>query len=182
MTDDELMAGVAAGEEEALRVLVVRWERPLFAFLERMVGSREDAQDLTQETFVRVYQHAGRYRASGRFRSWLFRIAGNLARSRLRRRRLLRWVSFERREHDRQADGDSPVDRIEREQTRTAVRGAIARLPERQRQAVILRQYEGMGYREIASVMGTTVPAVETLLHRAMVRLRGALAGKAVVE
>ena len=82
--DDRLMARGGQGDEEAFRLLVTRWERPVFAFLERMLGSREEAQDLGQETFVRVFQQARRYRAAGRFRSWLFRIAGNLARSRLR--------------------------------------------------------------------------------------------------
>jgi RNA polymerase sigma-70 factor (ECF subfamily) len=86
--DDVLMARTAQGEEAAFRLLVQRWENDVLAFLIHMLGSREEAEDLVQDTFIKVYRQAGRYRGEGRFRSWLLRIAGNLARSRLRRRRI----------------------------------------------------------------------------------------------
>ncbi len=98
--DDELMARTAAGEEAAFRLLVDRWQRDVLAFLIHMTGSRDDAEDLAQETFVRVFRQAGNYRAEGRFRSWLLRIAGNLARSRHRRRRLLKWLPLDTEKHD----------------------------------------------------------------------------------
>lgn len=181
VTDDELMAHGANGDEAAFRALVTRWERPIFAFLDRMLGSREEAQDVGQETFLRVFQQAGRYRPSGQFKSWIFRIAGNLARSRLRRRRIVRWVSFEPILHDRA--GNTRADsELEREDVRVAVREALARLPERQRQAVLLKRYENMSYEDIAAAMGTTVPAVESLLSRAMQALRKDLAHSEVSE
>lgn len=166
----------AQGREDALAILVRRWEKPVFSFLEFMLGSREEAQDTAQETFLRMCQHAKQYRPSGQFRSWLFRIAGNLARSRLRRRKILRWVHFDSALHDRPAPGEGPAGNLEKEQERLAVRQALARLPDRQRQAVVLRQYEDLSYREIAETMGATVPAVETLLFRAMAALRRDLA------
>ena len=173
MTDDELMRRGAEGDEDAFRILVERWERPVFAFLERMTGSREDAQDLGQETFSRMCWEASRYEASGKFRSWLFRIAGNLARSHLRRRKVLEWIRFEPGRHDPVSSEDDRADRaLEREETRRAVRSGLAKLPPRQRQAAILKVYEGCSYREIADVMATTVPAVESLLQRAMAALR----------
>jgi RNA polymerase sigma-70 factor, ECF subfamily len=174
--DDELMARGAQGDEKAFGVLVTRWERPVFAFLEIMVGSREEAQDIAQEAFLRMCRHAKEYRPSGQFRSWLFRIAGNLARSRLRRRRILPWIRFDPVVHNCPAPGDGPDGTREKEEARLAVRRALGRLPDRQRQAVILRQYEDLSYREIAETMQTTVPAVETLLFRAMVALRKELA------
>lgn len=174
------MARAARGDEEAFRLLVERWERPIFAFLLRMVGSREEALDLGQETFIRVHAQAARYRPSGQFRSWLFRIAGNLARSWLRRSRILSWMRFDPRRHDRCLADDPADHRLEREETRRAVRQAIFRLPDRQRQAILLRQYEGLNYKEIAAVLGATVPAVESLLQRAMVALRKDLTGKVV--
>jgi RNA polymerase sigma-70 factor (ECF subfamily) len=141
-----------------------------------MLGSREEAEDLGQETFLRVCRQAPRYRPTGQFRSWLFRIAGNLARSRLRRRRILDWVRFEPGRHD-VAAAEEPADRrLEREEQRRAVRAALARLPDRQRQAILLRRYEGLSHREIASALNTTVPAVESLLHRALVALKKDLA------
>ena len=176
--DDALMARTAQGEETAFGLLVRRWEGDVRAFLIHMMGSVEEAEDLTQETFVKVYGQARRYRGEGLFRSWLFRIAGNLARSRLRRRRILRWVSFDPRAHDladRRAAPDA--DLVERERA-VAVRAAVAALPERQRQALTLHRYQGLKYREIAAVMGTSVPGVESLIQRALASLRSQLAGK----
>jgi RNA polymerase sigma-70 factor (ECF subfamily) len=182
VNDDELMSRVAHGDTDAFRFLVERWQNPLFAFFERMVGSEEDAQDLGQETFLRIYQHAKRYRPTGQFRSWLFRIAGNLARSRARRRKILQWIRFDPASHDIRTTEDSAGQDLEREAARIAVRVALDRLPQRQRQAVVLQQYEGLSYHEIADSMNITVSAVESLLHRAMVSLRKELARKKVKE
>ena len=166
------MARAAAGQESAFRELVERWERPVFGFLYRMTGSTEEALDLRQETFLRVYAQAGRYQGAGLFRSWLFRIAGNLARSALRRRRVLSWVRFDMVRHDRASGSESVQEALERRERSRQVRAALARLPERQRAAVALRQDEGMSYREIAAVLGTTESAVESLLTRAIAALR----------
>jgi len=177
--DDELMRRAAAGDSEAFRLLVERWEQPVYAFLCRMLGSPEEALDLRQETFLRVHQQAGRYRAQGQFRSWLFRIAGNLARSALRRRRILKWLRLDPQEHDRPADQE-PVDRaLERRELQAAVRAAIAELPPRQREALVLRRYQELSQREIAAALGTTEEGVESLLGRAMSRLRRTLAAAA---
>jgi RNA polymerase sigma-70 factor (ECF subfamily) len=176
------MERIAQGDERAFQVLVERWEGPLFAFMARMLGDAAEAEDLAQETFLRVYAQAGRYRAANRFRSWLFRIGGNLARSRLRRRRVLRWVRFEPGLHDRAASGPAPDRALEREEVRSAVQEALDRLPDRQREAVILRRYQGLSYREIASALGTTEAAVESLLQRAAMALRKDLAGRVEPE
>ncbi len=171
------MERIARGDAGAARILVERWERPVFAFVERMVGSREEAQDLSQEVFLRVCASARRYDRKGRFRSWLFRIAGNLARTSLRRRKILRWVPFRPEIHDRKGGGARPDDGVEREEERSRVRAALERLPARQRQAVLLRRFEEMSYREIASTMKISVAAVESLLQRAMKALRAELSG-----
>jgi RNA polymerase sigma-70 factor (ECF subfamily) len=178
VTDDELMARGAQGNEEAFSLLVQRWERPVFAFLERMLGSREEAQDLGQETFLRMCRQAPGYRATGQFKSWLFRIAGNLARSKLRRRKLIRWVRFDPTTHDRPTALDTPDRAMERVQERERVRHALARLPDRQRQAILLRQYQDMTYQEISETMGVSVAAVESLLNRGMKNLGKELKGE----
>lgn len=175
MNDDELIARGAGGDEDAFRELVERWQTPVFRFLARMLGSREDARDLVQETFLRMCVNAPRYRPEGRFQSWLFRIAGNLARSQLRRRKILRWVAFEPRVHEPPAREPSAQEWLEREAGDAEVRDAIVALPDRQRQAILLRTFEEMSYQEIADAMGTSVGAVESLLHRATTALRRGL-------
>ncbi len=171
-TDDQLMIRAAEGDETALRMLVERWERPVFAFLVRMLGSPEEAEDLCQDTFMRMIGSAGRYRPEDKFQSWLFRIAGNLARSRLRRRKILRWLPLANDHHEMPAAGPDPLDELEHGEARTRVRDAISRLPDRQREALILKQYQDLSYQEIADAMGATVGSVQMLLHRAMSALR----------
>ncbi len=175
--DDILMQRTAAGDEQAFQQLVARWQQPVFAFLLHMLGSVEEAQDLAQDTFVKVFDQAGRYRPAGKFRSWLLRIAGNKARSVLRRRKVLRWVNFDVARHDRPAPGDDPGRDLERRETVDQVRAAVAALPERQRAAVVLKRFQGLSYQEIAEVLDTTVPAVESLLQRAAATLRQHLQG-----
>ncbi len=180
--DDKLMAQGAAGDEQAFRILVERWERPVFAFMVRMLGSREDAQDLVQETFMRMISAAGNYQASGQFQSWLFRIAGNQARSRLRRRKILRWLPFDHDRDDLPAHDASPLEELERAEIRAEMRRCIAKLPVRQREALLLKQYQGLKYREIAEAMDLSVAAVQMLLHRAMEALRKEYARKGLSE
>lgn len=178
LDDDTLMARAAGGEEAAFRLLVQRWESGVRAFLIHMLGSVEEAEDLTQDTFVKVFEQAERYRPEGRFQSWLFRIAGNLARSRLRRRNLVGWLSFDPVVHDRDGGTPGPDDDLVAGERARAVREALTRLPERQRAAITLHRYQGLKYREIAEVLETTLPGVESLIQRALAALRQDLAGK----
>ena len=177
--DDALMAATARGEEAAFRLLVQRWESQVRAFLIHMLSSVEEAEDLTQDTFVQVFRKAARYHGEGKFQSWLFRIAGSLARSKLRRRKILGWVSFNPDFHDRADQNDSPARQLERKNDAERVRAAMANLPQRQRQALVLHRFQGMKYKEIAEAMDVTVPAVESLIQRAMRQLRTILQGKA---
>ena len=174
--DDTLMQRIAAGEEQAFRQLVARWQQPVFAFLAHMLGSVEEAEDMTQDTFLKVHDQAGRYRSQGRFRSWLLRIAGNKARSALRRRKILRWVRFDPVSHDLADAGEDALQDLARRETVAQVQAAVAGLPERQRAALILKRWQGLSYQEIAEVLETTIPAVESLMQRASETLRQRLA------
>lgn len=177
-SDDALMTRTAQGEEAAFRLLVLRWEREVKAFLIHMLGSVEEAEDMTQDTFVKVYRQAARYHPEGKFKSWLFRVAGNEARSRLRRRKILRWVSFDTSSHDRRTGDPGPADELVAKETAAMVRGALEALPERQRRALVLHRYRGLKYTDIADAMDTTVPGVESLIQRALAGLRKDLEGK----
>ncbi len=178
LDEDALMIQIAAGNEEAFRLLVVRWERDVLSFLIHMLGSVEEAEDLVQDTFVQVFKKAASYRPAGRFKSWLFKIAGNLARSRLRRRKILSWVRFDPVIHDTGGSGRGPDANLEQDQRTAAVQAALDRLPGRQKEAMVLHRFQGMRYQEVAAAMGTTVAGVESLIQRALAALRSDLAGK----
>ena len=181
-TDDDLMARLASGERGALEEIVGRWQAPVLRFLSRALGDPDEAADLAQETFLRVYRGAPSYAASGRFKSWLFRIAGNLARNEIRRRRVRRILSLEpllaRPEEIAEpllGGTPGPDQRLETARLVESLGKALLKLPERQRLAVVLCRMEGMSQQEAADVIGTSPSAVEGLLWRGTTRLRGLL-------
>ncbi|MEZ4649869.1 MAG: sigma-70 family RNA polymerase sigma factor [Candidatus Eisenbacteria bacterium] len=171
MTDDELMVRGAAGDDRAFQLLVERWQGRVLGYLARVLGSETEAEDVAQETFVKVYASAGSYRPDGRFAGWLFRIARKQARSRLRRKKIARFLPFVGSEHDVSEPPRAEEDR-RRHELREALRVALGSLPARQREAFVLRYDARLGQREIARELGTSVSAVETLLHRAKRALR----------
>ncbi len=177
--DDALMAATAGGDAAAFRLLVERWSKRVEAFLGRVLAQRTDAEELTQETFVRVYRAAPRYAGEGRFAAWLFRIAGNLARGELRRRRVRGWFLGTPAVDDDAVLASipapshfSPDGPLQDAETRIALARALARLPERQRLAVLLRHYEGFSVRDVAATLGTSEHAAESLLARGTATLR----------
>lgn len=182
--DRALMQRLQSGDEGALGLLMERWELPTKAVIARLVLNAAEAEDLAQETFVRVWQQRHTFRAGAAVRPWLFAIAINLARNRLRwwRRRpaisLDQWL--EEAGVQPQAVASSDNDRVgaavlEQAEEAAAVRDAIAALPSDQREALVLFEYEQLSHAEIAGIVGATAKAVETRIYRARERLRAAL-------
>ena len=172
--DLELMRRVQLGDEAALGLLMQRWERPVKAMIARIVLNAREADDLAQETFVRVWQQREKFNPAYAFRSWIFSIAVNLARNRLRW-----WRSRPEVALDEWMDtagealtGAAQVESVERAK---AVRDAIATLPTDLREAIVLAEYEQMSHAEIAATVGATAKAVENRVARARVKLREAL-------
>ena len=168
------MRRIALGDEAAMAELVGRWERPVLGFVYRFLAcSGEDARDLAQEVFLRVWRRRRKWRPTAGFSTWLFTIAGNLCRNRKRdlsRRPTMIPVEDSSEESNnplRADDGENPLSRAEAAQVARRVRGAVARLPDAQREAVLLRHFGGLSYREIAEMSGTTPAAVDSLLVRA---------------
>lgn len=181
-TDRALMERVKGGDEAALGALMARWEIPIKTVVARIVLNAAEAEELAQETLVRVWQQREKYREGAEFRPWIFSIAINLARNRLRwwRRR----PTVELNEWSESEDGGSfggvqggrgTENALERKERATAVRAAIAALPVDLREAIVLFEYEQMSHAEIAATVGATPKAVETRIHRARERLRMAL-------
>ena len=179
LEDDALVVAAGRGDARALRVLVERWGARVRAFLQRALGSRADAEDLAQETFVRVYRAAPRYRPEGRFPVWLFRIAGNLARQEIRRRRVRGFFTGTGATSDAALleslpapEAYGPEGVLRDGETRAVLARAIARLPDRQRLAILLRYFENMRVRDVAAALGTSEDAAESLLARGIRGLR----------
>lgn len=170
------MLRVQEGDEAALAALMERWELPVKSVIARLIFNAAEAEELAQETFVRVWQQREKFRAGSEFRPWVFAIAVNLARNRLRwwRRRPL--VSLDAWSEDRGAASDeSGAKTLERAERAAAVRDAIADLPLELREAIVLFEYEQMSHAEIAATVGATPKAVETRIYRAREKLRAAL-------
>jgi len=178
--DSELMRRVQSGDEAALGALMERWEVPLKSVIARLVLNAAEAEELAQEAFVRVWQQRARFHGGAAFRPWLFAIAINLARNRLRWWRRRPNVSLEEWTDPGDATGATGEGQIgaaslERAERAAAVRDAIAALPAELREAIVLFEYEEMSHTEIAGVVGATPKAVETRIYRAKEKLRVAL-------
>lgn len=173
-SDEETMLALQQGDDLALNRLMARWERPLRSFLYRSTRNEQDALDLAQETFVRVYQHRARYRTGAKFSTWMFQIALNLARDHSRRTRRRPTESLE--EAPEQFTTATPRGEATDAEAAAAVRDAVGRLPEDLREAVLLSEFQNLSHAEIAQIVGTTPKGVETRLYRAREKLRGLLA------
>lgn len=174
--DRELMRRAQAGDESAFAALMHRWERPVKAVIARVVFNARDAEELAQETFVRVWQHRARFRPEAAFRPWIFSIALNLARNRLRWWRSRPEVALEEWDEPVRGAPAGGGEQAERAERARAVRDAVAKLPVEQREALVLFEYEQMSQAEIAAAVGATPKAVENRIARARERLRGTLA------
>jgi len=182
--DAAIMLRAAAGDEEGFNYLAVKYHRPIFHFLFRMVRNQAIAEELAQEVFLRVYRSRQSYRAEARFSTWLYRIATNLAVNHARdtkHERAARTVYLDAPDEltgatpDVADDEPSVEQRLLREERMKAIRTHVMALPERQRMAVLMHKYQGMDYREIGEVLKLSESATKSLLFRAYQTLRGKL-------
>jgi len=152
--------------------LFEQYEQPIFQYAYRLLGDPEDARDFTQDAFVKAYRKLPETLAKGNFQAqaWLYRIATNVCLDELRHRRLLKWQpwdSFISLFHPSQVARDNPERDAMQTETKGEVASVLDRLSPRYRAALIMREYHGLGYEEIAEILGTSRTAVKTLLLRA---------------
>jgi len=172
-SDIELMARLGRGDLAALGILAERYQNRVMSLAYRLLGDWHRAEDVSQETFLRLRQAAGQYEPKAKFTTWLYRIVHNLSLDQ-RRKAANDPVSLEALEADtEEMPQESPA---EKRELAEAVQNAIRALPERQRRVVILHRYEGLSHEEIGEVTGWSKSAVESLLVRAYENLRKKLA------
>jgi RNA polymerase sigma-70 factor, ECF subfamily len=176
-TDEELVARSQGGDLDSFNQLVLRWERPIYALAYRVIGREEEARDVAQETFLRAFRALKGFKGQAKFSSWLYRITLNLCRD---------WMRRERRAPVAQAPegvdiielagestpSESIEDLVSRHQLGRAVAKAMSQLPEEQRTAIILKEYHGLTFQEIADQLDCPLSTVKTRLYQGLTVLR----------
>lgn len=186
-SDEELMLNYREGDEAAFEMLYRKYEKPVLDFIYRMVMSADEAENLCQETFFRVVRARKNYQVTATFKTWLFQIALNLCRDRQRRMKHRSHLSFSapvRAQNDRYAElqdvlADPSLDLVRRVETAelgALVQRAVAALPEDEHLVVVLKEYQGLEFSEIAEIMDCPVGTLKSLNHRAHEKLRKTLA------
>ncbi|MHC4548675.1 MAG: RNA polymerase sigma factor [Planctomycetota bacterium] len=182
-SDVELMLAVKAGDEGAFGELVSRHRDSIVNLTYRYLGNRADAEDLAQEVFLKVYRARMRYEPRAKFTTWLYRVAVNACLNEVRNRKLrptFGAAALPGGEGDedafvptlRDADAQSPAEGAAQAELRAQVRAAVDDLPERQRLALLLNKFHGLGYEELAATLEMTIPGVKSLLVRARENVR----------
>lgn len=183
-TDEALMLRVGRGDRAAFNEIVRRYSKRMVNLAYQIVGDRDQAEDLAQETFFRAYRSAARYTEIAKFSTWLYTIAINLCRNELRRRKFKPYSLEEMAEREDEgklridiADETSKPDGdLERKETATMVRKAIAEVPVKFRTALVLRDIEGKSYEEIGAILGLPEGTVKSRINRGRLRVREILA------
>jgi len=178
--DQADMERLAAGHDAALNDLMERHATPIFHFLCRMVGNEDDANDLAQETFVRVFKSRDSFQRSEKFSTWLYTIAANLARNHFRWRSRHPAISLDSESGESEqtlgstlpANDPPPNEQTLVAERAVAVRDAVGKLPEDLREAIVLCEWEERGVSEAAQILHSTPKAVESRLYRARQNLR----------
>jgi RNA polymerase sigma-70 factor (ECF subfamily) len=186
LPDADVVSLAQQGRESAFRELVRRYERPVFSLVFRMVRDRETAEELAQETFIKVLNNIDRYQPQFKFSSWLFKIANNIAIDHLRKRQIVT-ISMDGSPHaataaeaeatsfDVAIRQESALEEMEARELGSEIEKAIAQLRPEYRSCIMLRHVEGRSYEEIAATLDLPLGTVKTYIHRARIQLRDSL-------
>jgi RNA polymerase sigma-70 factor (ECF subfamily) len=176
-TDEDLVSRSRGGDLDSFNQLILRWERPIYALAYRVIGREEDARDVCQETFLRAFRALPGFKGQAKFSSWVYRIALNLCRDWMRRQRRAPTIQIpEGVDPEELAAERGPAESIEdlvvRREMSAVVAEAMALLPEEQRTAILLKEYHGMTFQEIAELQGCPLSTVKTRLYQGLSVLR----------
>ena len=170
----DLIARTRAGDDAAFQLIFERYSRPIISFIYDMVGERELAEELMQETFVRAYRNLSSLREDARLSTWLFGIAKNVAREQLRvRQKLSRKVELDDESvQELRDEKPKPDDFLINRELNGVIRDALSRLDEDKRMVFALKVFQQQSYEEIAAITGFSIPKLKTDLHRARAEMR----------
>jgi RNA polymerase sigma-70 factor (ECF subfamily) len=177
-TDEELVARATAGDLDSFNQLVSRWERPIYALAYRTLGREEEARDVVQDAFLRAFRGLKGFKGEAKFSSWLYRITLNLCRDWIRRERRAPLVQVPEGEdtmnlaEQMPSPDESVVELVARREMSSAVSRAMAELPEEQRTAIMLKEYQGLTFQEIAEMLDCPLSTVKTRLYQGLTVLR----------
>jgi RNA polymerase sigma-70 factor (ECF subfamily) len=170
-TDEQLVEAFQNGDAAAFDTLLARWDVKIRGAIYRLVGPHEDVRDLCQETFLKAYRGLGGFKKEARFSSWLYQIAVNVCRDRQRRRRGRTLVSLDEVD-DAGLPTASAIDVVEGRDLSRLVAAAVEALPAEQREVIVLKEYQGLTFLEIADTLDLPVSTVKTRLYRGLGQLR----------
>lgn len=184
--DAAMVKAVLGGDSTAYRGLVEKYQTRVYSMVYGMIRNREDARDLTQEAFVKAFNNLKSFRLEASFYTWLYRIAMNVSIDFTRKRKRREVAGFEEDIANRDADGgidevhhqDSPSRSLERKQLYARIMDALEKLPADQKQVILLRELEGLSYKEIADVMGIPEGTVMSRLFYARKKMQKLLAAE----
>jgi RNA polymerase sigma-70 factor, ECF subfamily len=185
-TDDYLMQQFISGDRDAFSLLVNRYKRDIFNFILSKVKDRDLASDLAQDVFVKLFNSTGRFSAHGKFKAWLFRIAQNVCIDQYRKSNkasilfLNEEIESETNEKTTKLDqledeSLNPVKELEYSELQTILKLALEKLPEKQQTALVLCQYHGMSYGEIAEIQKCPLGTVKSRVHNALMKMKDVL-------
>lgn len=187
LADGELVESAIAGREASFEELVRRYQRPIAAYVYRMVGNYDAALDLTQEVFIKVYNSLTRYRSEFKFSTWIYKIAHNAAIDHLRRhavreQALTNGFDTERREVSLESRRMTPEQESERNERRSEIESVVQMLPAAYRELILLRHSQDLSYDEIAEVTGLPLGTVKNRLFRAREAMRDHLLDRGITK
>lgn len=173
-SDEYLLEMALRGDDVSFGELVRRWQRKIFGFVRRYVGNHEEAQDLTQDAFTKAYQNLGRLSDPARFSSWMYKIALNECRMRFRKEGKVRRMPFEEYLESGlvEVDDQTPETTLASKQAANSLQEAFGDLPEEQRTVILMKEYQGLKFHEIAEILEVPLSTVKSRMYLGLKTLR----------
>lgn len=177
MTDVQLIEKYLSGDVSSFNTLVWRWQKPLFNFIYRYIGDFELAKDVTQKTFIRIYKNLCNLKEHNKFSSWIYQIAANLCKDELKRLRKNNSISIDYIMENNnynliEASTTQPDDELNQDQVGKLIRQALQMIPEEQRVVIIMKEYQGLKFAEIADILDEPLNTVKSRMYYGLNALR----------